>query len=256
VSGGTATKMEHGGTGREKKFLVLVDGNSKDLFTTGMLLQRLDYNVFTTGGAEEALQYLSIAVPAALVTELLLPTMNGMDLIERVKKDDRTKGVPIIALTSMKDPKIEELSLVAGCAAYLRKPVDPNTLYRTIQHAIEATPRHYIRLSTCFPVAIADDPFPALAHTEYVSALSENGLFILTHRPRPVGTALTIRFFVYDRPIDVRAIVLYTFTTAGGPLKEPGMGLKFVEMADGDRRFIQSFIRDQLAGDILPPAAG
>jgi CheY-like chemotaxis protein len=248
-------RLEQGASGRGKKFLVLVDGNSRDLLRTGMLLQRLNYNIFTSGGAEEALQYLSIAVPAALITELLLPAMNGMALIERVKNEDRTKRVPIIVHTSIKDPKIEELCLVAGCAAYLTKPVDPNTLYRTIQHAIETTPRHYIRLSTCFPVAIADDPSPDVARTEYVSALSENGLFILTYRPRPVGSVFSLRFFVYERLIDVRAIVLYTFTTAGGPLKEPGMGLKFIEISDADRQFIQTFIRDQLTRDILPAAA-
>ncbi len=250
MSGGVTGGLEQAALGREKKFVVLADGNSKDLFRTGMLLQRLDYNVFTAGSAEEALQYLSIAVPAALITELLLPAMNGMELIDRVKKDNRTKNVPVIAHSSIKDPKIEELSLVAGCAAYLRKPVDPTILYRTLQHAIEATPRHYIRLSTCIPVAISDDSSHTPANIDSVSALSEKGLFIMTYRPRPVNSLLTLRFSVYDRTMDVRAKVLYTFMTAGGPLKEPGMGLKFLDLSDGDRRYIQTFINEQLTKNI------
>ena len=163
------------GFGSEKRFLVIVDGNSHDLFTTGMLLQRLDYNVFTTSNAEEALQYLAIALPSALVTELLLPSMNGMELINRIKKDARTKDVPVIVQTNMRDPKIEELSLLAGCAAYLKKPLEPSVLYRTIQHAIESTPRHYIRLSTCFKVAIEEDTPSVSASHECVTALSETG---------------------------------------------------------------------------------
>ena len=252
MSGGVATGLEQGAASREKKFVVLVDGNSPDLFRAGMLLQRLDYHVFTTGSAEDALQYLSIAVPAALITELLLPAMNGMELIKRVKNDDRTKNVPVIVHTSIKDPKIEELSLVAGCAAYLRKPVDPNTLYSTLQHAIEATPRHYIRLSTCFPVVTSYDPSLPADNTECVTALSENGLFIMTYRPRPVNSLLSFRFMVDNRPIDVRATVLYSFKTAAGPLKEPGMGLKFVDISERDRKFIRTLIREQLTKDIVP----
>ncbi len=241
--------------GREKKFVVLVDGNSRDLFRIGMLLQRLDYHVFTTGSAEDALQYLSIAVPAALMTELLLPAMNGMELIKRVKNDTRTRNVPVIVHTSIKDPKIEELSLVAGCAAYLRKPVDPNALYSTLQHVIEATPRHYIRLNTCFPVVTSYAPSLPADNTECVTALSENGLFIMTSRPRPVNSLLSFRFMVNDRPIDVRATVLYSFKTTAGPLKEPGMGLKFIDISEKDRTFIQALIRDQLTKDIIPAGA-
>ncbi len=247
------TSREQGAPGL-KKFLIVVDGNSQDLFRTGMLLQRLDYHVFTAGNAEEALQYLSIARPAALVTELLLPTMNGMDLINRVKLDGRTKDMPIVVLTSMKDPKVEEMCLVAGCAAYLRKPVEHNALYRTIQHAIEVTPRHYIRLSTCFKLEIADDPSPAAARNECVTALSENGIFVMTYRPRPANSLLSLCFYVENRPVKVRAVVLYAVTTAGGPLKEPGMGLKFVDISNEDRAFLQRFINDQVTKDLASTA--
>ncbi|HUJ18732.1 MAG TPA: response regulator [Nitrospirota bacterium] len=248
MADGAGKEAASGSVERKKNFLVVVDGNPRDRYETGMLLQRLEYNVFTTGTAEEAGQYMDIAMPSLVVTEMLLPAMNGMEFVNRIKQAPRTKNVPVVVLSQMKDPKIEELCMVAGCASYLRKPVDPNTLYRTVQHAIEATPRHYIRLNTCFKAVIggqaaAGSPDPG---GDYVTALSENGLFIRTYHPRPLKAVLPVTFFMQGRQVNVQACVLYAFTSAGGPLKEPGMGMKFIEISDADREFIRAFIRDQV----------
>jgi hypothetical protein len=53
----------------EKRFLIVVDGNPSDLFSAGKVLQRLDYIIFTAGSAEDGLQFLQMARPAAIVTE-------------------------------------------------------------------------------------------------------------------------------------------------------------------------------------------
>ena len=68
----------------------------------------------------------------------------------------------------------------------------------------------------------------------------------MTYRPRPANSLLSVSFLMDDRPVKVRAMVLYNFTSASGPLKEPGMGMKFVEISDEDREFIRSFIREQI----------
>jgi DNA-binding response OmpR family regulator len=193
---------------------------------------------------------MQVTLPSVIITELLLPKTSGMDLLNRIKQDSRTKDVPVIIHTHMKDPKIEELCMVAGCASCLRKPVDPNTLYRSIQYVMESTPRHYIRLKTCFKVLIGDAAQGPVVSSECVTALSENGIYIRTVRQRPVNSLLPITIFIADRKVTVRAMVLYCITGANGPLKEPGMGLKFVDIADDDREFIKAFIKDQVTRDI------
>lgn len=237
---------------RRKQFLVLIDSHPEDLFETGMLLQRFEYNVFTAGTAEEALQYMSVAVPAALITDLLLRGMSGLDLINRIKQEDRTKDVPVIVQTAMKDPKVEELCKLAGCAAFLRKPVDHNTLYRALQAALEATPRSYIRLNICLRAEIAPvEGRAAAAGDEWVTALSENGLFIRTRHPSPVNAQLSVTFPLDGRFVTARAIVLYAFSHAAGPMKEPGMGMKFSDLSSRDRQLIQEFIKDELMRDVV-----
>ena len=228
----------------------MVDGNPSELFSTGMILQRLDYTIFTASTAEDGLRFMEIARPSAIITELLLPKMSGMDLLNRVKQDPLTKNIPVIVHTHMKDPKVEELCLVGGCASFLRKPVDPNTLDRSVQYAIEVTPRHYIRFKTCLPVLISDEAKGSAASSECVTALSENGIYIRTNQSRPVNSMLPITILVPGRRIKARAIVLYCITGASGPLKEPGMGMRFVEISGEDREFIRKFIKDEITRDL------
>jgi CheY-like chemotaxis protein len=232
--------------GDKKHYLVVVDGNPSELFSAGMILQRLDYTIFTAGSAEDCLRFMEIARPSAIITELLLPRMSGMDLLSRVKQDPQTRDIPVIIHTHMKDQKVEELCMVAGCASFLRKPVDPNMLYRSIQYAIEATPRHYIRFKTCLPVLINDEAKGSAASSECVTALSENGIYIRTNQSRPVNSRLPITILAPGRRVKALATVLYCITGASGPLKEPGLGMKFVEISDEDREFIRKFIKDEI----------
>ena len=234
----------------KKRYLVVVDGNPSELFSTGMILQRLDYTIFTASTAEDGLRFMEIARPSAIITELLLPKMSGMDLLNRVKQDAQTRNIPVIVHTHMKDPKVEELCMVAGCASFLRKPVDPNTLYRSVQYAIETTPRHYIRFKTCLPVLIDDGAKGSSASTECVTALSENGIYIRTNQSRPVNSMLPITILVPGRRVKARAMVLYCVSGVGGPLKEPGMGMKFVEISGEDREFIRKVIKDEITRDL------
>ena len=234
----------------KKHYLVVVDGNPAELFSTGMILQRLDYTIFTAGSAEDCLRFMEIARPSAIITELLLPRMGGMDLLSRIKQDPQTKDIPVIIHTRMKDPKVEELCMVAGCASFLKKPVDPNTLYRSVQYAIEATPRHYIRFKTCLPILIGDETNDSAASSECVTALSENGIYIRTNQSRPVNSMLPITILVPGRRVKARAMVLYCITGTSGPLKEPGMGMKFVEISGEDREFIRKFIKDEITRDL------
>jgi hypothetical protein len=129
--------------------------------------------------------------------------------------------------------------------------VDHNILYRALQSAIEATPRSYIRLNTCLRAEIAPVEGRAAAGDEWVTALSENGLFIRTRHPRPVNTRLSVTFPLGDRSVTARAIVLYTSSPAAGPTKEPGMGMRFCELSSRDRQLIQEFIKDELMRDVV-----
>jgi CheY-like chemotaxis protein len=236
---------------RKKRILFLVDGDASDLYYTGMLLQRLDYSIYTTRMAEEALDVLRFAVPLLVLTEASLPNMSGLELLKQIKQNPKIASVPVIVYTASKDPALAEQCLGAGCAAYLKKPVDPDELYAAIQKATEATPRQYARLNVCVQVFLGDAATAEESATgDCVTALSENGMYITTAKPRAIRESLTITLMLGGSRIRCEGLVLYSFNNNQGPLGAPGMGIKFTRISSEDRNLIRAFVKRELTQDI------
>jgi CheY-like chemotaxis protein len=235
----------------KSSFALLVDGYVRDLFITGMVLQRLGYDVHIANTGEDALKIIDAALPVLMITELALPNMSGLELLVRLKHDPQTKTIPIIIHTSLNDPKREELCRATGCSAILKKPVDPEALYSAIQQATEATPRQHIRLKTLLPVRVGGlPPSSNAASTEYVSTLTETSIFVRTLTPRPIGAVLPVTIIIHSIPVKLKAVVLRAVTMNRGMFKEPGMVLKFVEISGTDQELLKNFIKGQIMKDV------
>jgi len=138
-----------------------------------------------------------------------------------------------------------------GCAAWFSKDVEPDALYRKLQSLVEATPRQHIRLNTSVKVIVGDSTaMGGSARTEYASAISEGGLYVRTQYPQPQNALTPVRILLDGGEVRAKAVVLYSYAKNEGPYREPGMGLKFVEISDQDRRLIRQFIKDQLTRGI------
>ncbi len=236
---------------RSKNRALLVDGYVRDLFTTGMILQRLDYDVYIVNTGEDAVKIMEAALPVLIITELTLPKMSGLELLIRVKHDPLTKALPVIIHTAEDDVQRKELCRASGCAAFLKKPVEPDALYSTIQQATNATPRQFIRLRTLLPVMVAGNPVSGnVFSTEYVSELSENGIFVRTLNPRPVNAVVSVTIMVRSIPVKLKAVVMHSVALKPGLFREPGMGMKFVEISPTDRELLKNIIKGQILKDI------
>lgn len=232
---------------RPKRLVVVVDGENSHLYYTSMLLQRLEYNIHSAKSADDALEVVNAADPALVLTEIALDGKDGVELLRAIKRNPTTYATPVIILTASRDPAVKELCLREACTAYLQKPVDPDVLYAAIQKATESAPRQFIRLNTCLNVVVGADRTAEHASIgDYISALSENGMFISTPQPKPIGLELPITIFLEDSRIKVDGMVLYSFKRGEGPLRTPGMGIKFVRINPDDQAIIKSFIRREI----------
>jgi CheY-like chemotaxis protein len=238
---------------RAVRTVLLVDGSATILYYYGILLKRLEYVVFTAASAEEALKIMESTVPSLVLTAISLPEMGGIDFIKKIKSSDRTSAVPVIVLTAEEDAHIRSACLSMGCAAYLIKPVEPDHLFRTIQTALEPTPRANIRLSTSLKAVAGEGTTQDRAErSEYATTISEGGFYLRTLSPQPKNALIPVRIFIKDREIRAKAVVLYSHVMEEGTFREPGMGMKFVEISKEDRSFLRSFIMEQLTFDIMP----
>lgn len=229
-------------TEKKKKFVLVVDNNARDSFQVGMMLQNFGYSVTTVKTAEEALEFISIAVPALIIMELVLPGMNGIDLLPRIRKEPSLVKMPIIVQTSIPDIKVQDRCYEAGCTLYLRKPVDAESLYRAVQEALERTPRKNVRIPTFLKASVDGGGTGA----EFVTVISNMGMFVKTLHPRPKGTNHGVSFILNKKIIKVEAQVLYGYGFGEGPSRDPGMGMKFVTISPEDQALIQAYIQENI----------
>jgi CheY-like chemotaxis protein len=236
---------------KKKRYALLVDSYIRDLFATGVILHRLDYDVYIANSGEDALRIIDAAVPELVITEFSLQYMSGLELLIHLKHTPAMKAIPVIVHTSSKDQKHEEYCRASGCAAFLKKPADASVLFSAIQQATQSTPRQFIRLRTLLPVRVGGHALPEAANSvEFVSELSENGLFVRTLHPRPIETVVPVNLAINSVAIKVKAVVIRSVTMKPGLFKDPGMGLKFIEISDTERELIRHFIKVQIMKDI------
>ena len=227
---------------KKKRFVLVVDNNTRDSFQTGIMLQNFGYNVTTVRTAEEALEFISIALPSLVVMELVLPGMNGVDLLTRIRQEPPLAKIPIIVQTLIPDIRIRDRCYEAGCTSYIKKPVAAESLYRAVQEALERTPRKNVRIPTFLKASVDGGGTGA----EFVTVISSMGVFIKTLHPRPKGTNHAVSFILDKKIVKVVAQVLYSYGFGEGPSKDPGMGMKFVSISREDQALVLDYIQENI----------
>lgn len=112
--------------------ILIVDDNPVNLKLARVLLASEGYDVRTAGDADEALSVLSEFRPRLMLLDIQLPGMDGLELTGRLKADEATRDIVIVAMTAYAMVGDRERALAAGCDGYVPKPIDTRTLPATL----------------------------------------------------------------------------------------------------------------------------
>jgi len=111
-----------------RKRILVVDDNSRNLKLAFDVLEDAGYGVLEAVDAEEAQIMIDRNLPDLILMDIALPGMDGLTLTRKIKENERTKHIRIIALTAFAMKGDDRKALAAGCDGYITKPIDIHQL--------------------------------------------------------------------------------------------------------------------------------
>ncbi|MGH2977335.1 MAG: response regulator [Gaiellaceae bacterium] len=113
--------------------VLVVEDNEKNMKLVRDVLLATGYYPLEASTGEEALALAAENAPALVLMDIQLPDIDGSEALRRLRSDDRTAGIPVLALTAQAMQGDRESFLAAGFDGYLSKPVDVDELIVTVQ---------------------------------------------------------------------------------------------------------------------------
>jgi len=116
---------------------LVVDDNEDNLLLLAFVLEQLGCAIITAADGQTALHLAQSDQPTLILLDMMLPDMDGMEVLSRLRQNPLTTMIPVIAVTAMAREQDRERILSAGCNEYVTKPYAVDDL--------EVMLRHYLR---------------------------------------------------------------------------------------------------------------
>ncbi len=117
--------------------ILIVDDKEQNLYMLQVLLEGHGYEVVSAANGAEALKNARRDPPDMIISDILMPVMDGFTLCREWKGDERLKEISFVFYTATyTDPKDEELALGLGADRFIVKPVEPDEFIKIIQDVI------------------------------------------------------------------------------------------------------------------------
>ncbi len=100
------------------------------------LLEKAGYTVRATANGKQALEAAQDRRPALIISDIVMPEMNGFEFCRHIKKDEELKNIPVILLTALSDSCDIMRGLQCGADNFITKPYDEDYLLSRVQYAL------------------------------------------------------------------------------------------------------------------------
>ena len=115
------------------KRILIVEDNKSDRRLLKDILEARGYVTVQTGDGLEAIELAVVDLPDLILMDIRIPHLSGLEVTRRLRRDERSRRIPIIAVTAFAIDWLEREALDAGCDAYITKPITMLGLLRTVE---------------------------------------------------------------------------------------------------------------------------
>ena len=121
---------------RKGERVLVVEDDYWTRFLLHELLEAHGYFALQAADAAQALRLVHTHHPDLILIDVRLPGPSGVELLRRIRRDDKLRHIPVVAVTAMAMKKDEQMLRAGGCADYLSKPFSSAALIATVRRCL------------------------------------------------------------------------------------------------------------------------
>ena len=116
--------------------ILIVEDSLTQALKLQYILEQHDYGVAVADNGQAALDYLKEHAPALVISDIVMPEMDGYEMCRRIKEKESLKGIPVILLTSLSDPVDVIRGLQCGADNFITKPYQEDFLISRVKSVL------------------------------------------------------------------------------------------------------------------------
>ena len=120
------------------KKIFVVDDNTANLLVAEEILSE-QYDVFTLSSATAMFDLLNTIIPDLILLDLLMPQINGVDALKRLKDDSRYADIPVMIMSARDVATVETLDFEMGVVYFIKKPFSKQVLLDLIKTRLSSS---------------------------------------------------------------------------------------------------------------------
>jgi len=123
-----------------KKSVLIIDDEPNNIVALTDILET-DYLVYAVIDSIEAIETVAETSPDVILLDVIMPDMDGYEVISELKSSEKTRDIPVIFITGLDSIDAEEKGLALGAADYILKPFHPAIIKIRVQNQMQLLDR-------------------------------------------------------------------------------------------------------------------
>lgn len=120
-----------------KSILIVEDSVTTRALIRAIIEEMGDFNIIEAGSGFEALKILPTREFSLVITDVNMPDINGLELINFIKSNSRYSHVPLVIVSTERSDEDRKRGMALGAAAYITKPFKAQELQEVIKRAVD-----------------------------------------------------------------------------------------------------------------------
>ena len=123
---------------KQEKWILVVDDSTDNLYLMQLILENQGYRVGTADSGKIALDRVKSCQPDLIFLDVMMPKMDGYEVVHQLREDDNLPSIPIYFVTADKCTDYEQ-AIAAGANGIIYKPIEIDELLSQVAHTLAAS---------------------------------------------------------------------------------------------------------------------